>query len=158
MSASERVALADYMIDLWSQFRGDSGAKIPAANSEGPFGDVEGGYLKMCAEWHVVRAQQRATWAQRDLESAWGLYNGSNGIELDLGPLDRMKEIEECLKDFAPRTMMGARGLIEICLTIQNHAAVESPENNFGCGPVVDYLKNIRDSLNSAPAERQIAG
>ena len=50
----------------------------------GTFGDVEGGYLKLCAEWHVVRAQQRVNWAQGDLESCcmkllistWGRLSG----------------------------------------------------------------------------------
>jgi hypothetical protein len=162
LSDTERVALADYMIDLWSQFREDSSAKIPAANNEGQspfgaFGDVEGGYLRMCAEWHVVRAQQRANWAQRNLENVWGLSDGDHGGELDLGPLDRMKQIEGDLENFEPRTMMGLRQLIEICLAIENHAAVD-PEDVLGCGPVVDYLKNIRNVLNSAPAERPIAG
>jgi hypothetical protein len=78
LPTSERVALADYMIGLWSRFRE---AKIQTANNEeqspfGAFGDIEGGYRKMCAEWHVVRAHQRANWAQRDLEDLWGLYDG----------------------------------------------------------------------------------
>ena len=158
---SERVALADYMIDLWSQFREDSSAKIPAANTEGKspfgaFGDVEGGYLKMCAEWHVVRAKQRANWAEHDLETAWGW--GSNSGELDVGPVHRMEQIEDWLKNFKPRTMMGIRQMVEICLEIQNYATMESPDDVLGCGPVVDFLKNIRDALISAPAERQIAG
>jgi hypothetical protein len=160
LADSERVALADYMIGLWSQFREGSPAKVPTTNDGGKspfgaFGEVEGGYLKMCAEWHLVRAQQRVNWAQGDLRSAWD--RGHYG-ELDLGPLERMKEIEGHLGNFEPRTMMGVRQLIEICLAIQNHSAVEGPNAVFGHGPVVNYLKNIREALISAPAERQIAG
>jgi hypothetical protein len=28
---------------------------------------------------------------------------------------------------------------------------MEGPEDNFSCGPVVDYLENIREALNSPP-------
>jgi hypothetical protein len=55
LAASERAALADYVIGLWSQFREGSSAKVPTTNNEakspfGAFGAVEGGYLKLCAE------------------------------------------------------------------------------------------------------------
>ena len=119
----------------------------------GTFGDVEGGYLKLCAEWHVVRAQQRVNWAQGDLESCW-----HETPHLDLRPLERMKNIEGMLEDWQPRTMNGIRRLVEICLAIQVHAAVEGPEKNFGCGPVIEYLKNIRAAFITARGERQIAG
>jgi hypothetical protein len=62
-----------------------------------------------------------------------------------------MKNIEGMLEDWQPRTMNGIRRLVEICLAIQVHAAVEGPEENFGCGPVIEYLKNIR----AAPGARQ---
>jgi len=110
----------------------------------------------LCAEWHVVRAQQRVNWAHGDLQSAWD--HGSGYGELDLGPLERMKDIEEMLKDWEPRTMAGVRRLVEICLAIQVHAAVEGPEENFGSGPVIEYLKNIREALIGAHPDRPIAG
>jgi hypothetical protein len=53
--------------------------------------------------------------------------------------------------------MIGVKKLVEICLTIQVYAEVESPEDNFGQGPVIEYLKNIREALVKAPDEQRIA-
>jgi hypothetical protein len=114
--------------------------------------DLDAGYLKLCAEWHVARAQQRLHWAQGDLESAWDSHPS-----LDLSALQRMKNIEIALKDWKPCSMIGVKQLVEICLTIQVYAEVESPEDNFGQGPVIDYLKNIRDALANAPDEQRMA-
>jgi hypothetical protein len=36
LSDAERVAFANYMIDLWSKFRDESDAKVPTTNAEGP--------------------------------------------------------------------------------------------------------------------------
>jgi hypothetical protein len=36
LSDAERVALANYMIDLWSKFRDESDAKVHAINAEAP--------------------------------------------------------------------------------------------------------------------------
>jgi hypothetical protein len=135
------------------------GSELEVDEGQSPFdafGNMEGGYLKLCAEWHLVRAQQRSNWAQQDLKSAWGY--GSDDGELDLGPLGRMKDIEGMLEDWEPRTMAGVRRLVEIGQAILVHAAVEGPEEYFGSGPVIEYLKNIRAAFISARGERQIAG
>jgi hypothetical protein len=46
--------------------------------------------------------------------------------------------------------------LIDICLVIQVYAEVESPEDHFGQGPVIEYLKNMRQALINAPDEQRI--
>ena len=99
----------------------------------------------------MARAQQQLHWAQGDLESAWDSHPN-----LDLSALERMKEIEDALKDWKPRSMIGVKKLVEICLAIQAYAEVESPEDNFGQGPVIDYLKNIREALVNVPDEQRI--
>ena len=106
----------------------DAPAKVHATPESpfGAFGQVEGGYLKLCAEWHLVRAQQRLNWAKCNLQSAW---DRSDDGELDLRPLERMKDIEGMLEDWQPRTMAGVRRLVEICLAIQVHAAMEGRTN-----------------------------
>jgi hypothetical protein len=48
------------------------------------------------------------------------------------------------------------RKLIEICLAIQVYAEVENPDDHFGHGPVIEYLKNIREALVNAPDDQRI--
>lgn len=114
--------------------------------------DLDAAYLGYCAEWHVARAEQQLHWAQGDLESGWDTHPN-----LDLSALERMKDLEEMLIDWVPRTTIGVRKLVEICLAIQAHAAIESPDDHFGRGPVIDYLKNIRKALMRAPDKQRLA-
>ena len=64
----------------------------PSSTPANPFerlggDDIEAGYLKLCAEWHVARAEQRLHWVQGDLESAWDSH--PNLDILPAGPSSR---------------------------------------------------------------------
>jgi|EndMetStandDraft_4_1072995.scaffolds.fasta_scaffold1104884_1 hypothetical protein len=65
---------------------------------------MENYLLQKCAAWHVHRAQQRLHWAQRDLDELQGNDTG----DLDLNSLELMKEIEEDLRSWEPKTPGGA--------------------------------------------------
>jgi hypothetical protein len=97
--------------------------------------------------WHVHRAQQRLHWAERDLNLACGNDIG----DLDLSSLECMKKIEGRLRDWEPKTPYGAARLLEIALEIQTYAATIEPDDYFGQGPVLEYLRNIRRSLERFP-------
>jgi hypothetical protein len=97
---------------------------------------------QQCMAWHVHRAQQRLHWAQRDLND----FQGNDEGELDLSSLEHMKEIEEGLRDWEPKTPGGAVQLLEIAIEIYTHAQNE-PDESFGRGPVFEYLRNLRRSI-----------
>jgi hypothetical protein len=111
---------------------------------------VEEAYgLKRCAAWHVHRAQQRLHWASRDLDDLQGNDPGA----LDVSSLESMKEIEGMLRDWEPETPYGAARLLEIALEIQTYAATIDPGDHFGQGPALDYLRNLRRSIDRFPDE-----
>ena len=108
---------------------------------------VEAYLLELCAAWHLRRAEQKLHWASRDLNE----LQGNNPADLDTSSLEAMKEIEGRLRDWVPKTPHGAARLLEIALEIQTHAVTIDPDDHFGQGPVLDYLANLRRSLDSLP-------
>ena len=111
----------------------------------------EGEYLlKLCAEWRIARAQLQKNWAEHQLATMWGLSDDAD-IELDLEPLSRMKEIEGHLAEIGePRTMLGARELLGVAVTILAH---EDPESRLAEGPVLEIVRNIIKSLEWCKGE-----
>jgi len=110
---------------------------------------MENYLLQKCAAWHVDRAQPRLHWAQRDLDELQGNDTG----DLDLNSLELMKEIEEDLRSWEPKTPGGADQLLGIVIEIFSHAQKE-PGEHFGQGPVLDYLRNLRRSIPRFSSEK----
>jgi hypothetical protein len=112
------------------------------------YGDVDSVYLRYCAEWRILRAQQQLNWAKHEYETGWGsLPDRDRDIELDTTPLFRMKELENILGDIEPQTVLGAIG---ICVTILSH---EYPEEKLGHGPILEIVKNVLAALQHLPDE-----
>jgi hypothetical protein len=113
--------------------------------------------LKKCAEWHVARAQQQINWAKHHHATGYGTLS-SKEAELDLEPLENMQEAQEYLAIMKPRTVQGARELLEICRTILSHPADEHGERHvFSEGPVVEIIGNVLGSLGwMSPTDRLV--
>jgi hypothetical protein len=123
----------------------------PAQPPKSMFGNDEP-YLKFCAEWRAARAQQQKNWAEHEAATMWGTLPDAH-IELDLEPLNRMKELEDTLGQIEPRTMLLARELLGVAITILAH---EDRESYLAQGPLLDILRNVVQSLEYCKAEMRI--
>jgi hypothetical protein len=109
--------------------------------------------LRQCAEWRAARAQQQKNWAEHEAATMWGTLPDDD-IKLDLEPLGRMKEIENLLAEIGkPRTMLLARELLGVCITILAH---EDPEGTLAEGPVLEIVRNVVEALEHCKAEMRI--
>jgi hypothetical protein len=102
--------------------------------------------LKWCAEWRAARAQQQKNWAEHELANGWGALPDAH-LHLDLEPLIEMCNLESLLVDVEPHTVLLARELLGVALTILNHAG-EDPEHTLADGPVLDIVRNVLAALN----------
>jgi hypothetical protein len=65
-----------------------------------------------------------------------------------------MKEIENLLAEIGkPRTMLLARELLGVCITILAH---EDPEGTLAEGPVLEIVRNVVEALEHCKAEMRI--
>jgi hypothetical protein len=110
--------------------------------------------LTKCAEWRMARAQMQKNWAAHDLANGWGTLPDAH-IELDREPLARMHEIESLIDMCEPRTILLARELLGICVTILAFA-YEDPEGALAEGPVLEIVRNVISSLDHMKAEMRI--
>jgi hypothetical protein len=117
------------------------------------FGDDEY-LLKWCAEWRAARAQQQKNWAEHELANGWGTLPDSH-LNLDLEPLQRMQELESLLAEAKPRTILLARELLGIAITILAHEG-EDPDSVLAHGPVLDIVRNVGSSLEWLTAETRL--
>jgi hypothetical protein len=118
------------------------------------FGEMDAYYLKWCAEWRAARAQMQKNWAEHDLAAGWGTLSDV-GIKLDSDPLDRMKELEWHLGQAKPQTMLLARELLRMAVTILAYTG-ENPDSTLGNGPVLEIVRNVLVSLEDCKAEMRI--
>jgi hypothetical protein len=72
---------------------------------------------------------------------------------LDHKPLERMQELEYHLAKWKPRTMLLARQLLGMCVTI---LAYEDRESVLADGPVLDIIRNVISSLEFCKGEMRI--
>jgi hypothetical protein len=107
------------------------------------FGD-DACFLKICAEWRLARAQMQLNWANHHVATGWGHLSDA-GIDLDSTPLDAMCNYENVLARIKPSTVMLARELLGVCVTILSH---EDPKSVLAEGPVVEILRNVVKSLD----------
>jgi hypothetical protein len=125
--------------------------KIPTLKDN--FGDDDW-ILKMCAEWRAARAQMQKNWAEHDLANGWGTLPDAR-IKLDSEPLERMHELEWHLSSAKPQTMLLARELLGMCVTILAYEG-EDPEGTLAQGPVLEIIRNVISSLNHQKATMRI--
>jgi hypothetical protein len=86
----------------------------------------------------------------------WGTLPDRN-IELDCTPLERMQELEWHLGRVTPRTMLLARELLGICVTILAFRGEDpDPESTLGDGPVLEIVRNVISSLEYCKSEMRI--
>jgi hypothetical protein len=123
----------------------------PALPPKSKFGFDEG-FLKFCADWRAARAQQQKNWAEHEAATMWGTLPDEH-INLDTKPLTHMKELEDILGEIEPGTMLLARELLGIAITILAH---ENRESYLAQGPLLDILRNVVHSLEYCKAEMRI--
>ena len=117
------------------------------------FGDYDAAYLEWCANWRILRAQQQINWAKHDLATGWGILP-AEGIGLSLDPLDQLRALEDRLVTVTPRTVLLAREMLGICVTILAHP---EPEANLAKGPVLEIIKNVLAALDQMSAETRFS-
>lgn len=117
------------------------------------FGDDDW-LLKVCAEWRAARAQQEKNWTEHELATGFG-YLPDRDIDLDREPLRRMRQLEYHLAMCEPRTIMLARQLLRMCVTILAHQQ-EDPEHTFSEGPVLDIVRNVLKALDELDGDTVI--
>lgn len=110
--------------------------------------------LKMCAEWRSCRAQQQKNWAEHELATGWG-HLPDAGVTLDFEPLNRMHQVEHHLARAEPRTVLLARELLGMCVTILAHQ-YEDPEHTLAQGPVLEIVQNVIKSLDAIKSDTPI--
>jgi hypothetical protein len=93
-------------------------------------------------------------WALHDLAAGWGTLSDV-GIKLDSDPLERMKELEWHLAEVKPQTMLLARELLRMAVTILAYTG-ENPDCTLGNGPVLEIVRNVLASLEHCKAEMRI--
>jgi hypothetical protein len=114
--------------------------------------------LKICAEWRASRAQQQKVWAERQGATMWGVLP-DDGRAVDTKALERMKDLEELLARVKPQTMLLARELLRIAMTILAYQGeADHPETYFGNGPVLEIVRNVVASLEHCEPEMRIGG
>lgn len=101
--------------------------------------------LEMCAKWRAARAQQQKNWAEHELATGWG-YLKDSGIPLDMEPLRRMGQFEKQLACSEPRTILLAREMLGVCVTILAYQN-EDPEGALAQGPVLEIVRSVVKSL-----------
>ena len=84
----------------------------------------------------------------------WGRLPDAH-IKLDLEPLHRMYELEYQLAMAEPRTVLLARELLGIAVTILAYAG-EDPEGTLAQGPLLDLVRNVVKSLDYCKGEMRI--
>ena len=126
----------------------------PPEPPESKFGNDEF-LLRMCAEWRACRAQQQKNWAENQAADLYGTLPSRNLPELDMSPLQHMREIENVFADWEPRTMLLARELLRVCITILAHHH-EDPESVLAAGPALEIIRNVVGSLDYCDGEMKI--
>jgi hypothetical protein len=132
----------------------------PPASKTSTLKDKFGGHdafcLKMCAEWRAERAQMQKNWAEHNLATGWGALPDKS-VELDQSPLDRMTELEYLLAQAKPRTVLLARELLRIAVTILAFRCEDpDPEMSLGNGPVLELVRNVVASLDDCEGGMRI--
>ncbi|HEU0040279.1 MAG TPA: hypothetical protein VFR76_13505 [Verrucomicrobiae bacterium] len=108
--------------------------------------------LEMVAEWRARRAQMQKNWALHEFADGWG-YLSSH--DLDQEPLHRMQTIESHISICEPRTVLLARELLRMCVTILAHGN-EDPESVLAQGPVLEIVRNVITSLEAMHGDMPI--
>ncbi len=139
------------IVDIKRHKRSSRSLKTPSLRDY--FGDDDW-LLALCAQWRAARAQQQKNWAEHALATGWGTLPDAD-IELDLDPLARMRELQSQLENVEPRTILLARELLRIALTILVHQR-EDAESPLSDGPVLDVVRNVLSSLDWLPGETRL--
>ncbi len=93
-------------------------------------------------------------WAEYELATGWGTLPDAQ-VELDREPLERMHELEYHLSTAKPRTMLLARELLGMCVTILAFEN-EDPKGTLAKGPVLEIVRNVISSLEFLKADMRI--
>ena len=98
--------------------------------------------LELCAEWRIARATMQIIWAKDEVcPPTIGIPGGR-----DFEPLNRMHEIEHHLSRSEPHTLLCARELLGVAVTMLTHSDRES---TLAQGPVLEIVRNVRNALGN---------
>lgn len=107
-------------------------------------------FIKMCADWHVARAQQKLNWSQNDAATMFG----SRGLgTVNTEPLERMKKLEEILAEVKPRTVLLAQQMLGIAATILSH---DERDSVMAEGPILQIVRNVTKALDYCKADAKV--
>lgn len=126
----------------------------PAPTLESIFGQTDALGLKLCAQWRMARAQQQELWAAGDIADGYGNLPSTDSHDTD--PLRKMQVYEDMLARAEPHTVMLAREMLRVCLTVLVHQ-IEAPETVLADGPVIQIIQRVIAGLDRMPGTTRLA-
>jgi hypothetical protein len=106
--------------------------------------------LEMTAVWRASRAQMQKNWACHEIATGYGWLD--DRIKLDREPLETMLTMESRLAECEPRTMLAAREMLRMCVTILA-MQVEDPQHTMAQGPILEIIRNVLTSLDAVKSD-----
>lgn len=100
--------------------------------------------LHTAATWQLARAQARLAFAEHDLKTLF--YTRKAEIETPAQAVDRMREAQEALALFEPKTTLGARVMLEAAVDMMSTAQAD-PESCFAEGPALAITISVARSM-----------
>jgi len=138
-------------IDNVTSFVGPTGTPPPPETLEDHFGN-DAWMLRICAKWRALRAQQEKNWAENEVATGWGSLKS---CDFDRTPLEQMAALQHHLAGFKPRTVLLARELLRICMTILARQK-EDPEHVMADGPILEIVRNVVAALEFLDNETRL--
>ena len=108
------------------------------------FSETDAQYINLSVEWHLICKHQRNL-TEEERVALFGYL--PSGADLDLTPLQRIKQIEERLATAEPDTVLLARELLSIAISIMTDRHRSDPNIATNQGPALEMVRNVARSL-----------
>jgi hypothetical protein len=103
--------------------------------------------LRMCTDWRIIHTQQEIDRKKQDFAGMWGNVPDTH-IDLDLAPLDQLREIEFHLSQVKPHTIFAAREMLGVVTEIMVDAAIAKDA-------AIKIVSNVVQFLDRSNAHRR---
>lgn len=103
--------------------------------------------LEQAAEWKVARAKALLEWATADAASGFMTKNVA-AYEVDQSHIAAMDECADWLAKLEPVTVLGAREMLNVVLTILAYREIFPDQDRLSDGPILQILRNVRQGLD----------
>jgi hypothetical protein len=104
----------------------------------------DGDILRLVGRWRKARAQALLVWANHDMESHCGFDE-----DVEITPPASIDDMSKCARILAlqePRSVLAAREMLAVALTILSHRQLE-PDTDWFEGPVFEIIQKVHQAL-----------